>query len=267
MLDLSAISLDASIQARARIHDPTVASYAERMKAEDKFPPLDVFKVGDQYLLADGWHRRLAAQANGWKQILARIHVGTRQDAVKFAIEANRAHGLPYSNADKRHAVQLALKEFAGLSNHVIGDLCKVSHAFVGNIRHQLETVSSPQKRTGRDGKARKVPARKATKRAARPQANTKSANPKSTAAGTGEDQGTCKPDKEKPRSSEFSFTDIWREVEARLDHARNVCPRQYQRTLRERLSGYVQSVWPQHAARGLAVARAYPKKRSRPGS
>ncbi len=62
---LSTIMLDSRLQCRASINKATVAVYAERMKAEDYFPALDVYKIDGALLLVDGWQRYPAAQQAG----------------------------------------------------------------------------------------------------------------------------------------------------------------------------------------------------------
>lgn len=157
MFKLSAIKLEPAIHCRDIVNKATVALYAERMKAKDAFPPLDVFKVDGDHLLVDGCQRYYAATGIGLTALPVRLHQGTRQEAIRFALQANNTHGLPRTNKDKRRAVEMALHEFGADSDHLIADMVKVSHVFVGKVRHQLETVTSSDTRTGRDGKKRKV--------------------------------------------------------------------------------------------------------------
>ena len=87
---------------------------------------------------------------------------GTRLDALKFSLGANQANGLRRTNADKRHCVELALKEFPKLSDRAIAGMCGVSHPFVSEMRpKQLVTVTSSP-REGLDGKERRMPTRPA---------------------------------------------------------------------------------------------------------
>ena len=51
------IRLDGGTQPRAKIDQAVCDEYAERMKAGEKFPPIDVFFDGEDYWLADGFHR------------------------------------------------------------------------------------------------------------------------------------------------------------------------------------------------------------------
>ena len=141
----------------------------ERIKAGDVFPPLNIFRVEDKLLLADGFHIYHATIEAGLSEIRAVIHEGSRGDALKFSLQANTGHGLPRTNEDKRRAATLAFQEFADLSDGAIAEMIKVSQAFVTKIRHELKTVLSCQVRTGRDGKKRKSPQPKAAPEQAHP--------------------------------------------------------------------------------------------------
>ncbi len=151
-MELSALTLDAGLQCRASINKATIAKYAERMRAGDVFPALDAFEIDGACLLADGWQRYGGAQKAGLTKFPVILHQGTRQDAIRFAIQANNAHPLPLNNKDKRRAVEMMVHECADDSDRAIAILVKVSHTFVANVRRQLATVASSDERTGRDG-------------------------------------------------------------------------------------------------------------------
>ncbi len=157
-LKLDCIRLDTGTQTRARIDETTVAEYAEAMKRGDKFPPVVVFESDGEFILADGFHRVKAARKARLKSILSEIRIGSRQDALKFALEANHRHGLRRTNADKRKAVELALTEFGNLSDHLVSEMCGVSVPTVGTIRDQLLKFNSSSRRLGKDGKLRTLP-------------------------------------------------------------------------------------------------------------
>jgi hypothetical protein len=153
-----------AIQCRAKLNRRQVKQYKERMQANDKFPPIEVFRIDGPLFITDGLHRVEAASELGLDTILCIVRDGTRADAVKAALRANFSHGLPRTNADKRNAVKLALESFAGISDHQIAQLCLVSQPFVGRVRKQLITVIGSESRLGRDGKSRRLPARAQTK-------------------------------------------------------------------------------------------------------
>src|SRR6266567_920663 len=158
-LNLSSIITDAGTQTRAAINDEVVKEYAADMKRGDKFPPIDVFKVGDRHILANGYHRVAAAKLNGTSEILAHLHEGTLTDAIKFAIGANRTNGLRRTNADKRKSVKIGFKTFADLSDNQIADLCGVSQPFVSKMGKEVKRDINTPTRIGKDN--RKHPAKK----------------------------------------------------------------------------------------------------------
>ena len=87
---------------------------------------------------------------------------GGRVDALKYALGANAVHGQRRSNADKRRCVEIAVKEFGGLSSRAIAELCAVGHQLVDQVRGPLDE-SSNATRTTSDG--RQYPATRATRK------------------------------------------------------------------------------------------------------
>lgn len=154
---LTAINASADLMVRAAICPETVATYADAMEEGAIFPPLDVFNVrGDGFLLADGWHRLRAAEMISFKLIKCTVHQGTKEDALAFALKANQQHGLRRTNADKRRAVEVAVKMWGNMSSHAVSEMCGVGDDLVEAVRKQLsENDSSP--RVGKDGKTRAI--------------------------------------------------------------------------------------------------------------
>lgn len=151
---LTAIELDTSIQCRAVIDTATVNDYAERMEAGDEFPPVIVYGTKSKCWIGDGWHRVMAARQRGAETISAKVSDGGRVDALKYALGANALHGQRRSNADKRRAVEIALREFPKLSSRAVAKLCGVSNMLVDSLRPQEQVKDSfTSPRTGQDGK------------------------------------------------------------------------------------------------------------------
>jgi hypothetical protein len=161
LMRISEIRLEADLQIRAEIDQQTVADYAERWKDGDMFPPAIVFFDSKHFLLVDGFHRVAAAKQAGLDFIAVEIRKGSRREALAAALGANIQHGLRRSNADKRRATTIALKEFADLSDRAIAEMCGVEHHLVGEVRRQLGDSPSPAPRIGRDGKRRKAQAKR----------------------------------------------------------------------------------------------------------
>lgn len=157
-LSLDNVSMDGDTQIREKIDYDVVGDYAEAMEAGAEFPPIVVFFDGKRHWLADGVHRFYAAQNAKKRHIQAEIRKGGKEAAQWYAIGANTAHGLRRTNADKRRAVELALKHANGakMSDGKIAEHVGVADRTVNRIRAELEptpTLSESPTRTGRDGR------------------------------------------------------------------------------------------------------------------
>jgi hypothetical protein len=137
VLKFSQIRIDGGTQMRVSINQDKVAEYAEKMREEEKFPPIKVTFDGTVYWLYNGFHRYFAAQAAGATTIEVEYKPGTMEDAQDLALSANHDNGLPRTNEDKRKSVETALEmeRHAKKSDNEIAKLCKVSRSFVGSIR------------------------------------------------------------------------------------------------------------------------------------
>ena len=162
LLKLANIVTTAGTQIRASINHDSVDEYAHAMIEGAKFPPIVAFHDGNQYVLADGFHRVMAASRNGFTDIEAEVHKGTKSDALKYALGANSTHGIKRTNADKRRSVELALAEWPKLSDRELAKICAVGNALVSECRNCLnQTVEQPQTRIGADGRERRMPKKK----------------------------------------------------------------------------------------------------------
>ena len=172
-LKLSEIVTDAGTQVRAGLNEATVADYAEALADGAKFPAVIVFHDGSRYVAADGFHRIHAASRTGATQIECDIRKGTKSDALRFALGCNAHHGLRRTNADKRHAVAMAVKEFPKVSDVAISEMCLVGRDLVSEIRKSQVVANEPldsfqpadsgrlrppPTRIGLDGRERKLP-------------------------------------------------------------------------------------------------------------
>ena len=80
---VESIRIDGRTQSRKRVNEDAVAEYAEAMKAGANLPPVTVFFDGKEFWMADGFHRLLAAQRIGRKNIAADVKQGARVDAAR----------------------------------------------------------------------------------------------------------------------------------------------------------------------------------------
>lgn len=172
-IPIDKIRTDCGTQMRAKIDPDVVAAYAEEVA---NLPEITVFFDGKEYYVADGFHRIAAHVLANCKVITCEVRPGTLRDAVLFACGANPHHGLRRSNADKRRAIEVLLRdeEWGKRSDRWIADQAKVDHKTVSGIRADLfpkketsrQLGNSPSERVveTRDGKARKVVERPAPK-------------------------------------------------------------------------------------------------------
>jgi ParB-like chromosome segregation protein Spo0J len=162
-LPVASLRRDGGTQVRAEVSAATVDNYREAMAEGAAFPPVVAFFDGVDHWLADGFHRVMAAESAGLADVLTEVREGTRRDALRYALGANRKHGLPMSGPDKRRAIGLLLAddEWRGMSDRAIAAEIGASDKTVASVRREMveATAENPQldtPRTGRDGKVRR---------------------------------------------------------------------------------------------------------------
>lgn len=136
-IDLAKIRLDGGTQPRAEIFEETRDQYIEAMGRGDPFPPLVVFFDGEDYWLADGFHRYHAARALKRSGFNCDVTQGGQRDAILFSVGANADHGRLRTNDDKRRAVLRLLTdpEWSQWSDREIARRCRVDHKTVAALR------------------------------------------------------------------------------------------------------------------------------------
>ncbi|MER5642226.1 transcriptional regulator [Kitasatospora sp. NPDC002227] len=118
----------------------------------------------------DGTHRLLAALAKGQLAIEVEFFDGSSADAFLKSVEANVAHGLPLSQADRRAAAERIVTSHPHLSDRAIARTAGLGAKAVAAIRRRVaESADGPQAqvRVGRDGKVRPLNSSEGRRRAA----------------------------------------------------------------------------------------------------
>lgn len=132
-------------QVRAKLSNDTIDQYREEIETGAEFPPVVVFaEDGSQrYILADGHHRLYATIHADIKEIEVELRVGDMHDALEYALQANRAHGLRMTNADKVKSVKMALAdpELAQRTQQEIADIVGITREAVNRISRR-ETLA-----------------------------------------------------------------------------------------------------------------------------
>ena len=166
---LSAIQRDTSIQTRAEINMETVNSYAEAMTEGAKFPPVVLFGTEGKCWIGDGWHRVMAAEQIDAMDIPAELRDGGKDDALWYAMGANKAHGLPMKRGDVKRAVELAVKTWPNKSQREIAEQVGCTKQYVGQLKAEIsKQVYLPPTRTDSMGRTR--PTSYATRKPATPE-------------------------------------------------------------------------------------------------
>lgn len=155
---LTDIDFDASPKVRASDSPEVIKQYAESYNTRKPMPPINLFwdSVAKRMYIADGYHRCAAMRALKRKAIDAIVESGTYVDALKFALLANAAHGLPRSQADKRQCVHQALIQWPTETDRSIGDMCSVDGKTVKLVRDEMirdAKIVAHEVRVARDGR------------------------------------------------------------------------------------------------------------------
>jgi hypothetical protein len=159
-------SLVAEGTTQARQYSESLADrYAEAMKDGEVFPPVVVFKNGTSYYLADGFHRVGAVKKLGKDAINGEP---AQRSAILYAVGANEQHGHNRTNDDKRHAVEMLLRdpEWSKWTDREIARQCRVSHPFVSTQRSKLiNRGSTKRKRKDKHGNVSEIETKNIGKR------------------------------------------------------------------------------------------------------
>lgn len=162
-LSIDVLRIDADTQARVKISDETVDAYAEVLENAGKewpFGPVDVFHDGNEYYVADGFHRTLAAARVKRSSVPCRIHKGTATDAKIFGMTANDTHGLRMTREDKRACVLWLLSNGGKLTQLEIAEKAGVSERTVRSVvadkNRQLAGSSSKTQGKSSGGKKKR---------------------------------------------------------------------------------------------------------------
>jgi len=138
MIEIASISRDVVVRAKGAAR-ATVREYTRAMAGGAVFPPIVVYRDSKGALqLSDGAHRLEAALANGATTIAAEVRTGSRKDCLVHAVGSARTHGLRFTTADKRKAIELLVGNFPKWSARKIAEACGVDHKTVSATMARL---------------------------------------------------------------------------------------------------------------------------------
>lgn len=179
-LDIGLIRQDRLVQMRAlgeeeHVDGATVSEYLEAMESGSSFPPVVAFYDGEDYWLADGFHRLEAYQRLGRKKVDVEVYNGTKREAQLYAMQANIKHGLRATRADKQKAVLILLQdeEWSKWSQEEIARRAGVAPTTVANLRKRHGIEASTERTYTKDGRVHSMQTatigKRATEREAKP--------------------------------------------------------------------------------------------------
>ncbi|MFF2026775.1 ParB N-terminal domain-containing protein [Streptomyces sp. NPDC058171] len=137
-----------------RSQGPDQEHVARLAEVDGPLPPILVRR--SDMRVVDGTHRLLAALVRGQGTIDVEFFEGSAEDAFLRAVEANIAHGLPLSQADRRAAASRIMSSHPQMSDRAIARASGLGAKAVASIRRR-STAAVPQlnARVGRDGRVR----------------------------------------------------------------------------------------------------------------
>jgi len=141
-LPLAFLRVDGDTQHRVTIHTSVVAEYAALMKAGEEFPPIRVWCDGDNYWLADGFHRVAAAKVAGLTRLVADVLHGTLADAQWDSYAANSTHGVRRTEEENRRVIRLALRHPNAARRSNV-EIAKHLHIPEATLRRWRKSLSS----------------------------------------------------------------------------------------------------------------------------
>ena len=97
LVKLDKIRIDCGTQSRCKLDEEMINDYAEMMQEGAEFPAVHIIHDGNNYYLADGFHRYFANKKNGKKEIKADVVNGTLTEAILYSKSANGLHGKPFT--------------------------------------------------------------------------------------------------------------------------------------------------------------------------
>jgi hypothetical protein len=172
------------------------------MASESELPPILVHRATMRVI--DGMHRLRAARLRGADTIRVRFFDGDDAAAFVMAVQANIAHGLPLSLADREAAAIRIIASHPAWSDRAIAATTGLAANTVRALRCSTAQIERSNTRIGRDGRVRPLDASEGRRLAGEIVASRPDATVRDIAAAAGISVGTA--------------SDVCRRIRAGLD-------------------------------------------------
>jgi ParB-like chromosome segregation protein Spo0J len=157
------VSVDALLPADSPRQSGVDEQHVETLaQLPEELPPIMVHR--ETMRVIDGMHRLRAAVRQGRDTVRVEFFDGTEQDAFVAAVQANNAHGLPLTLAERRIAATRLLHEHPDWSDRAVARIAGLAHKTVSAVRRSSGEQPQLNARLGSDGRLR--PADAAERRA-----------------------------------------------------------------------------------------------------
>ena len=110
IININTINIAKSYQSREEIDQTMVEEFAEDMLHGDKFPPVLIYVVNGEKLIADGFHRYFAHKKNNKTSIEVDERVSDMDSYVLKCTSVNNIHGKRPTTQDKIRSLHRMLK-------------------------------------------------------------------------------------------------------------------------------------------------------------
>ena len=142
---IDSIRLDGDTQSRDGVKQDIVNEYADDMREGAVFPPVVVYDDGENKWLSEGFHRLYAARQVGAQESEAEVRQGSKRDAQLNSMRSNATHGARRTNADKRRAVEMAIrilvedgKSLHEITGDLIAEMTLVTRQYVNKVKSEI---------------------------------------------------------------------------------------------------------------------------------
>ena len=168
-MDLSLILASDLFRCRPAEDKATLESYTENFTAykmakdsgetiKYPFAPIWIWWDDEQWHLVTGFHRYKAAQQANMDKILVKKFIGSKDEAMMFAMKDNNSHGLRMRHNDWKYCIGKALRLYPDKTTGAVAKElgCPRSTAYrIESELSQMGQLARADKKRGADGKVR----------------------------------------------------------------------------------------------------------------